>query len=375
MDKTFRLIFLVYAILAASMVTEVVFSITNLQRANRSAQWVNHTHAFITEINAAVTAGQRAESALHTFLLTNNPEQRAHMTQAFAQLSEHIEVAKALASTDPESEREVAELEAALITRAEIARTLLEAHRDGDETLLRQHLNEDDPTQIDGLVSLNRRIVGRHQGLLQERDRAEFNRDQRTRNTLYLGAGLNLLLLLISGWFIRDDLKSRRREAALLAASNQELEVRVTERTAELQQSNRKLKAENLESRWSAQALEHQLRYNNLIIESVASPVVVVTRALNISRVNPAFENLIGELAPTLVDQPITEFVKLIVDDSGEEMIDPFELSLRSNQDLVHHAAEAIDHNQKAKPVLVSLHPLRDHDRVVGGVITLRPTP
>lgn len=38
MDKTFRLILLVFAILATSMVTEVVLSITNLQRANRSAQ-------------------------------------------------------------------------------------------------------------------------------------------------------------------------------------------------------------------------------------------------------------------------------------------------------------------------------------------------
>lgn len=373
MDKTFRLIFLVYTILAASMVTEVVFSFTNLQRANRSAQWVNHTHAFITEIHAAVTAGQRAESALHTFLLTDNPAQRTQMTQAFGELSEHLEVAKALAAAEADSRAEVAELEAALIARADVARTLLASHRDGDTDRVNQQLNEDDPTQIDALEGLKRRIINRHQNLLQQRDRIEFKRDQRTRNTLYIGAGLTLVLLLISGWFIRDDLKSRRREAALLAATNDELEIRVAERTAELKESNRKLKAENLESRWSAQALTHQLRYNNLIIESVASPVVVVTRALNISRVNPAFENLIGELAPTLVDQSITEFVKLIVDDSGEEKIDPFELSLRSNQDLVHHAAEAIDHNQKSKPVLVSLHPLRDHDRVVGGVITLRP--
>jgi CHASE3 domain sensor protein len=374
MDKTFRLILLVFAILATSMVTEVVLSITNLQRANRSAQWVNHTHAFIAEINAAVTAGQRAESALHAFLLTNNPDQRAQMSQAFGELSEHIEVAKALAASEAESKSEVAELETALIARADIARALLAAHRSGDTDSIHQQLSEDDPTQIDALASLNRRIVSRHQGLLQQRDRVEFNRDNRTRNTLYVGAGLTLLLLLISSWFIRDDLKSRRREAALLAASNEELEARVAERTSELKQSNRKLRAENLESRWSAQALEHQLRYNNLIIESVASPVVVVTRALNISRVNPAFENLIGELAPALVDQSISEFVKLAIDESGDEMIDPFELSLRSNQDLVDHAANAIDHNHKSRPMLASLHPLRDHDRVVGGVITLRPS-
>ena len=165
MDKTFRLILLVFAILATSMVTEVVLSITNLQRANRSAQWVNHTHAFIAEINAAVTAGQRAESALHAFLLTNNPDQRAQMSQAFGELSEHIEVAKALAASEAESKSEVAELETALIARADIARALLAAHRSGDTDSIHQQLSEDDPTQIDALASLNRRIVSRHQGL------------------------------------------------------------------------------------------------------------------------------------------------------------------------------------------------------------------
>ena len=252
MDKTFSIILLVFAVLAVSMVTVVVISISNLQRANLSGQWVNHTHGFITEINGAVTASQRAESALHAFLLTENPDQRAQMTHAFAELSEHLEVAKALAVSDPESESEVVELETALIARAELARALLAAQRDGDNALLRQQLDDDDPTQIDALGSLNRRIVSRHQGLLQERDRVEFTRDNRSRNTLCLGAGLNLVLLLIAGWFIRDDLRSRRREAALLAATNEELEIRVAERTAKLKKSNRKLKAENLESRWSA---------------------------------------------------------------------------------------------------------------------------
>lgn len=50
MDKTFRLILIVFAGLSLSLIGVVVVSVTNLQRANQSAQWVNHTHALITEV-------------------------------------------------------------------------------------------------------------------------------------------------------------------------------------------------------------------------------------------------------------------------------------------------------------------------------------
>ena len=65
MDKTFRLILIVFAGLSLSLIGVVVVSVTNLQRANQSAQWVNHTHALIAEVNDAVAASQRAEGALH----------------------------------------------------------------------------------------------------------------------------------------------------------------------------------------------------------------------------------------------------------------------------------------------------------------------
>lgn len=372
MDKTFRLIFLVFATLAASTITALVFSFSNLQRANLSAQWVNHTHAFITEINAAANACQRAESALNAFLLSDSPDHREQVGRSFSQLSEHLEVAKALAESDVLAPAEVSELETLLIPRAEHARRLLAAHRAGDTQAIREYLGDDNELANLEITQLTQRIVSRHQKLLQERDQTEFKHDNQTRNTLYIGAGLNLLLLVTAGWFIRDNLKTRQREAALLASTNEVLEARVADRTAELAETNRKLRSENIGNRWSAQALEHQLRYNNLIIESVASPVVVITRAFNISRVNPALENLIGALAPVLIDQSIHEYVNLTIDKSSDELIDPFELALRSNQDLVDHPAEVLDTQGNRKPVLASLFPLRDHDRVVGGVITLR---
>ena len=58
------------------------------------------------------------------------------------------------------------------------------------------------------------------------------------------------------------------------------------DRTAELASTNATLSTENLERQWANQALEHQLRYNHLIVDSINDLVFVLTKALNISRVN-----------------------------------------------------------------------------------------
>ena len=87
---------------------------------------------------------------------------------------------------------------------------------------------------------------------------------------------------------IRDDLAARRKAAVVLKQSNAELEDRVRQRTAEITAVNAQLVAQNLEERWSKQALEHQNRYNLLIIDSITDSVFVVTKLMNISRMNPA---------------------------------------------------------------------------------------
>jgi PAS domain S-box-containing protein len=376
MDKTFRLILIVFAGLSLSLIGVVVVSVTNLQRANQSAQWVNHTHALIAEVNDAVAASQRAEGALHTYLLTNSPAHELLFQQGFADVAEHIEVAKALADAEPDKSYQIAELEAALVNRAERARALLTNHRSGANEEVKAQLNNEANEVSTETIRVARRVVAFHQKLLSERDRVAFEKDMRARTTLYIGAGLTLLMITTAGWFIRNDLAARQREAKLLAKTNEELEKRVAERTAELADANDKLSAENIEVRWSAQALEHQLRYSNLIVESVANPVVVITKALNISRVNPAMEKITGGTSVDLADQPLTNHV-VLESTSGEEeeSIDPLTWSLRHGQDLVERPAEVISQSGRRKPVIFNLYPLRDHDKVVGGVVVLRIRP
>ncbi len=373
MDKTFRTLLVLFVAVAAIQIGVVVVSLRNIQRSANASAWVNHTHAFLAELQGTVSSVRAAEGSLHAYILTTSPLHQEEFRDQFALLAEHVEVAKALAAADETNATDMAALETLLQDRAEAARELLAAHRAGDTAAVKAHLSgEASEAPHLEIIRLAQRMRSRNEELLNRQDQDAFRYDQTSRHTLYLGAALNLLLLLGAAWFIRDDLASRRRAAALLAATNEQLEARVRERTAELVEANRQLKAENLESRWKNQALAHQLRYNHLIFDSISDLVIVITKACNISRVNPAVPRATGRDVAELIDQPLQEIVSLATTQGAAPLLDPVVDALRSGHELHNRPAALLDRNGQARLAQLSLFPLRDNDKVVGGVVTLR---
>jgi PAS domain S-box-containing protein len=197
------------------------------------------------------------------------------------------------------------------------------------------------------------------------------------RYTVWSGVALDVLLLAACAWFIRDDISARGRLAGALRESNAALEARVRERTAELASKNEELSTENLERQWSNQALDHQLRYNHLIIDSIHDLVFVLTRALNISRVNPAVTLLTGRSAAELVGIPLSRVARLADGPPGTAapMVDPLAQALRNGRELRDMPAVLEDKQGRIVPGRLSMIPLRDRDKVVGGVITVQAAP
>ena len=87
-------------------------------------------------------------------------------------------------------------------------------------------------------------------------------------------------------------------------------------------------------------------------------PVVVLTRAAGL------------ELT-ALADQPLEQLVQLDSPADQPSLVDPIMDSLRSGRDLRDRPARLFNKHQQAIPVSFSLYPLRDNDKVVGGVVTL----
>lgn len=376
-DKTLNRVFGFFLVIFGVLAVVAVYAVRSLNRSVAGNDWVNHTHAVILEVEGVLAELQAGEGALRTYLLTGNSSDLAASRENFAIMTEHLELAKALTRNDPESQAQVLRLEALVGERTAFAQRAGEA-RGANQAATVQALLEADAGSA--AVAEIRRQVGRltdgQRALLAERDRTAYLQAQTTRWVVGSGVALNFVLFAAVAWLIRDDLAARRRLAVSLQEANAQLEDRVRERTAELAAANERLKMENLERRWSGQSLEHQLRYNQLIVDSVNDLVFVLTKALKITRINPAVIHLTGYELPALLSQPLSAVVQLSAEPGQPAgALDPVGQALRDGRDLQNRPAEVTDKHGRKIPARLTLFPLRDRDKVVGGVIILQARP
>ena len=135
------------------------------------------------------------------------------------------------------------------------------------------------------------------------------------------------------------------------------------------------LKAQHLERRWADQSLAHQLHYNQLIIDSISELVFVLTKALNISRLNPAVTHTTGFKEIDLIKSPLGRVVQLLgpAGTTPPATAATLLLALKEGRTVRDHLATLTAKDSTTLTVLLTLVPLRDSNRVVGGVVTLRP--
>jgi len=111
-----------------------------------------------------------------------------------------------------------------------------------------------------------------------------------------------------------------------------------------------------------------------LIINSINDLVLVITKATNISRVNPAVVRLTGHETHELIHVPFSSFARV----SGEgtaAMLDPIAQAMNDGHDLRDQSAVIVDKLGREIHVRMALFPLRDRDKVVGGVVILQVVP
>lgn len=373
-DKTIRRILAFFLLISAVVVVVAVDSVRNINRSVASSDWVNHTHAVILEVNGAYSSLQAANDAALTFVATGEARNQAAGREAFSDLAEHLEVAKALTRQEPSQHEQILRLESLANRRADFDRSLLASLPVAQPEAARALVGADAGAEAMGEIRrLVEKLTEQEMGLLADRDRASYLQAQTTRWTVWLGVTLDVLLLGGAAWLIADDLAARRRAALVLEEANNLLEARVRERTAELAAANEGLTTENLERRWVNQALEHQLRYDQLIISSISDLVLVVTKAMNISRMNPAVVRVTGREPEDLVHRPFSALARLTAPEGSgaAPLVDPMTQALRDGQDLREQSALLEDKLGRKIPVRLALFPLRDRDKVVGGVVIL----
>jgi PAS domain S-box-containing protein len=375
-DKTIKRVLLFFFLISAILAGVALETVRNLNRSAASSDWVNHTHATILAVDGVLGAVNATEATMRAFAMTGDARDRVACKEAITGIEENLEVAKALTRAEPAQHAEVTQLEALATARADFTRKILTARQSGQLGVV-QSLFEADagegPKEIQRLVG---KLKTEEMGLLAERDTVSYQQALTTRWTIWSGVALDVILLTGVAWLIRDALATRQRLAVSLQEANRQLDGKVQERTADLAAANERLTVENLERRWSNQALDHQLRYNQLIVNSINDSVFVVTKALNISRINPAVVDLTGRQPEELINEPISKVVRWLETGKPTEgsLLDGMSRALREGRDLRDQPAVVTDGLGRQRNVRLTLFPLRDRDKVVGGVVILQPT-
>jgi CHASE3 domain sensor protein len=374
-DRTIWRLMAFFAVILVVFVAAAALALRNIGREVAGSDWVNHTHSVILETEGLRSELYIADGAAHAFVVTGDPRDRRSAVDALSEVDNHLSILGALTRTETAQGDQVSRITVIVDRRADAIRAILSARQSGDTATLHALLADDagQPALRQIQIAVEG-LKGDELGLLTERDTASFLRAQATRWTVWASVALDFLLLCGAGWLVRDDLAARRRAAAVLADANNLLEVKVAERTAELGAANRHLTSENLERRWTNQGLEHQLRYNHLIINSINDLVLVLTKAANISRANPAVARMSGRENHELMNLPLSAFARL-THAGPAPMLDPVAQAMREGHDLRDQAAVVVDKLGREIPATMALYPLRDGDKIVGAVVILHPGP
>src|SRR5579872_2923041 len=294
-------------------------SLDTIQQSRMDTLFVNQTHQIILQADGLLSGLRLGDAALYSYLLTGNQRDQEAYRTTYNDMKSHVILAKDLTrgATEQAQHKEFGKLEELIAKHIDFARTAVHAREQGGVQAAAQILNEN--TDAETMGAIQRLVNHIHEGemsMLRQRDTEAFRQAEATKLTVYTGVVMNFVLLGFVYWLLRDDLAARRKAAIALEEANAQLEARVQERTADLVHANTTLKKENLERRWSNQALDHQLRYSKLIIDSIGEMVFVVSRALNVSRVNPAVMHVTKWEAHELVSQSVDRVLKLTANGS-----------------------------------------------------------
>ncbi|HEY0863691.1 MAG TPA: CHASE3 domain-containing protein [Lacunisphaera sp.] len=370
-DITLSRILGFFGAIFAVVVTVAVVAVVNINRAGASRDWVNQTYATISAFEDILATARAGDTDTRMFALSGDDRDLTAAREAFGAMDEHLQIAEALTRHTPAVQAAVSEVAVLARQRVTLAEAVWQARRENQPERLRQLLADDAGSAA--ISTIKRRLEKLRDdqfALLREREQVAYRQAQTTRWVVGTGVAGNLVLFCAVGWLIRDDLRTRRRAALALEEANARLEEKVRIRTADLTEANRRLSAENLERKWAAQSQDHQLRYNQAIVKSVNDLVFVLTRTLTITRLNPAVLRATGREETDLLSQPLARVVSL--PGTPDPALSALTRALAEGRDLPDVQVVIA-----GRPARLNLFPLRDRDKVVGGIAIaqLEPLP
>ena len=112
MDKTLKFTITLFLLISAVLVVVAVQAVRNIDRTTRDNDWVNHTHAVITQIDTLSTTLYISEATAKAYVADGISDNLAACNQALAHLSEHTQLLTDLTRYETDQQPLIVEIRA-----------------------------------------------------------------------------------------------------------------------------------------------------------------------------------------------------------------------------------------------------------------------
>jgi len=228
-------------ITSATVILFISFlSISGIKALHKEAYWVEHTQQVKNQLGNILSNVLEVQSGGRGYLLTGNEKFLLPRKKAEVNLPSLIKNLNALIADNKEQMQKLATLETLVKQRIAFSDEIISAMRLKEKSeaylLVATEKGNDLTNNIRTLVNT---MISTEDQLLQLQSKAVNGQTIRTQIIIFLSLFIQTLLLAFIFLFVKKDVSGRRKAEKELKTLNQELEDRVTERTAEITKLNR----------------------------------------------------------------------------------------------------------------------------------------
>ena len=331
-----------------------IVSYRSLTGMRNTARLVAHSYEVIAKLEEVFSLFKDAESGVRGYVLTGNEEHLEPYTVAMQVIDQRLQQLRQLVADNPAQQPRIETLERLKTERLTILKDGVARRR---ETSLAAMLATRPSGRGKEVMDEIRRVVA---DMEQEENRLLLTHEQEsqaaTRRALWLipfGSLLAVLVIGLANIAIHQELAKRRRAEQVMAQAKADLEKRVEERTAELNQ---------------------QREFLRVTLRSIGDGVVVAHPNGKVSFLNQVAESLTGWTNEEAAGKEIEEVFKIVNEQTRRTVENPITKVIREGKivGLANHTI-LISKDGTERPIDDSGAPIIDaQGKIVGAVLIFR---
>jgi signal transduction histidine kinase/ActR/RegA family two-component response regulator len=243
--STERKVRLGFAFALACLAVIGVVSYLSVVRLKQNAAWVEHTHQVLSSLELLLAAATDSETAERGYVITGDEGYLEPYRQAAAVIDSQMRHLRELTADNRAQQQRLDSVMALVTDRLGNLRAVIELRKDQGFAAAQGEILTGKGKQFHDRI---RRLIGQMEdtetSLLKEREQRTKQSSALAQAVIFGGGFLACGLVSLALWAIRRDFAGRARSDRALRNAKDQLELRVRQRTAELEKAGEKLQAQ-----------------------------------------------------------------------------------------------------------------------------------